>query len=98
MNLYRVHYAWTRGGASSNEIVFYEDADRLKVDLLEHHLDIMYNDSRRNWLRLRLSSLWSKRADGERRTTKIFKVERALNDEWVPLEYSFIEPDVIIND
>lgn len=100
MNLYRVHYAWKSGGASSSEIEYYESEDRLKYDLLNHHLDILANHDSRNWLSYVLASAWRKHRgvdDSSRRTTRILKVERVVNDEWVPVEYTFVEPDVVLN-
>lgn len=101
MNLYRIHYAWKSGGASSSEIDYYESEDKFKVDLLRHHLDIQYENAKRDWPRLMLASLWHKRLgdkDSSRTTTRLIKVEKVVNDEWVPVEYHFIEPAVSLGD
>lgn len=100
MNLYRIHYAWRSGGASSSEIKYYEREDRLKVDLLDHHLDIMAERGRSTWLEFCMALGWRRfrgKDEDTRRTTKIIKVEKVVNDEWVPVEYSFVEPDVVLN-
>lgn len=100
MNLYRVHYAWKRGAGSSSEIDYYEDEDRMKSDLLAHHLDIMSNVNTRYWLKFMLARAWGKFMDPDfedydrRQTTRIIKVEKAVDNEWVPVTYEFIEPEV----
>lgn len=99
MNLYRIHYGWSTGSASSGEIEYYEDESRFKVDLLDHHLDLQAHHDRRNWGKYMLNVLWRKSRGNDnkpRRTTNIFKVEKVVNDEWVPVEYEFIEPEVRI--
>jgi len=99
MNLYRVHYGWTTGGASSSEIEYYEKVESLKRDLLEHHLDILAGNHK-NWLSFVLADAWRRflgRAENTRRTTRIYKVEKVVNDEWVPVEYKFIEPEVLLD-
>lgn len=102
MNLYKIHYSWSTGAISSSDVEYYESEDRLKVDLLKHHLDIMYSSrGPDNRLKMMKASLWRKfyGPDGEpreRRTKKIFSVERVDNDQWVPVNYHFIEPEVVI--
>ena len=96
MNLYRVHYAWRNGGVSSSEIDYYETEDKLKVDLLNHYLDMQYHS--KNWLTMMLANAWRRARkidDWDRRTTtRIIKVEKIENDEWVPVEVTYYEPSV----
>lgn len=101
MNLYRIHYAWKNGGVSSSEIDYYESPDRFKYDLLSHHLDMVYENTKRDWLRMMLANKWrkvrGKEEYGGRITTRLIKVEKVVDNEWVPVNYSFIEPEVVLD-
>lgn len=100
MNLYRVHYTWRNGGASSGEVEYFDTERALISALLDHELDISSHHDRTNWLKFVTALHWVQRRgreDHPRRTTKILSVERVKNDEWVPVTYEFVEPKVLID-
>lgn len=99
MNLYRIHYTHHNG----SEIDYYDENQysRFKADLLRHSLDVERENSGRDWTRLITASYWREAMFGKdddilRRAKRIIKVETVRNDEWVPVEYEFIRPEVII--
>lgn len=102
MNLYKIHYSWSTGAVSSSDIKYYESEEPFKVDLLKHHLDIMYSSrGPDNWFKMMKASLWRKfyGPDGEpreRRTKRIILAQKVDNGEWVDVDYHFIEPEVVI--
>lgn len=97
MNLYRIHYVHHHG----SEIDYYDDNDeRFKADLLRLSLEVQRETSGRDWLKLITASYWREHLFGRdddnilRRAKRIIKVEKIVDNEWVPVAYEFIEPEV----
>lgn len=103
VEMYRAKYGVKRGGTSWGDWKYYENqSDRLKVDLLEAHLDLMYERAQRphNWLNLMTASTWSKKLFGERdrKITNVYAVEKLVDGEWNEVTVNFVEPKVTILD
>ncbi len=97
-DMYKIHYGWRSGGASSSDITYYEDQERFVRDLVDHLVDIEMENTRRGVM---YSILYAcrrlrGRQDKVRTTTKLYKVQRLVNDEWQDVEYEFIKPGLVL--
>lgn len=103
MNLYRVKYGMQDGGASWGDWKYFEDEERLLVDLVNAQLDIDYagTSNHKNWFKMMVALAFRKRmADYDPLDTEhfrqIYAVEQAVDNEWVERKFHYQEPKVWI--
>ena len=98
MNLYRAKYAIRNGSASSGSWEYYENEDSLKADLIVAALEVEAEKPSTRGAKYRIISAWIRHLRGTNdfypRYTNIFSVEKVDNDEWVPVEFTFLPPEV----
>lgn len=91
----KVGVAYSANG-SGGDWRYFENLEKAKPDLLAAHLDMLSYSDRPTTTRNRLARRWRKSEDSYPRVTNVFAFERHTDAGWVPVEYTVVEPAVII--
>ena len=93
MNLYRIKCGITTGAASWGDWKYYEDEERLLIDLLEFQLQIESRKSQ-NWFEMMKARYFKKTDDDSPQVSNIYAVEKVVNGEWVEVTFHYMAPKV----
>ncbi|KQW07639.1 hypothetical protein ASC66_01170 [Leifsonia sp. Root4] len=84
------------GSGSGGDWRYFEDIEKAKPDLLAAHLDMLSYSDRPTTTRTRLARIWRKNDEIYPHVTNVFAFERHTDAGWVPVTYTIVEPDVVI--